>query len=42
MTIVVTATKPGTLTNTATVTGDQLDPNLANNSATATTTVVGG
>jgi uncharacterized repeat protein (TIGR01451 family) len=42
VTIVVTATRPGTLTNTASVTGDQTDPNLANNSATATTIVVGG
>ena len=39
ITIVMTATgKPGPLTNTATVTADQKDPNQANNSATVTTT----
>ncbi len=39
--IVVTTTTPGALTNTAKVSGDQTDPNPANNSATATTTVLG-
>jgi uncharacterized repeat protein (TIGR01451 family) len=39
--IVVTATTPGTLTNTATVSGNESDPNPLNNSATETTTVVG-
>jgi uncharacterized repeat protein (TIGR01451 family) len=42
VTIVVTATKPRTLSNTASVTGDQPDPTSADNSSTATTTVVGG
>ncbi|MCA1634493.1 MAG: DUF11 domain-containing protein, partial [Acidobacteria bacterium] len=37
--IVVTASTAGTLTNTATVTGIRPDPSAANNSATATTTV---
>jgi uncharacterized repeat protein (TIGR01451 family) len=41
ITIVVTTTTPGTLTNTATVSGDQTDPNSSNNSATTTTTVIG-
>ncbi len=41
ITIVVTTTTPGTLTNTATVSGNQTDPNPLNNSATATTTVIG-
>jgi uncharacterized repeat protein (TIGR01451 family) len=41
VTIVVTATQPGMLTNTASVSGDQTDPNPANNSATATTIVLG-
>jgi virginiamycin B lyase len=41
ITIGVTATRPATLTNRASVTGDQQDPDPANNSATATTTVVG-
>jgi len=41
ITIGLTATRPATLTNTASVTGDQQDPELANNSATATTTVLG-
>jgi uncharacterized repeat protein (TIGR01451 family)/CSLREA domain-containing protein len=41
ITIVVTATTPGTLTNTATVTGKESDPSLGNNSATAITTVIG-
>lgn len=39
--VVVTVTAPGTITNTATVAGDQGDPNPANNSATARTTVIG-
>ena len=37
--IVVTPKKPGTITNTASVTSDVADPNMANNSATTTTTV---
>jgi uncharacterized repeat protein (TIGR01451 family) len=41
ITIVVTPTTAGTLTNTATVSGDQTDPTPADNSATATTTVLG-
>jgi fibronectin-binding autotransporter adhesin len=41
ITIVVTTTTPGTLTNTATVRGNEADPTLPNNSATATTTVIG-
>jgi uncharacterized repeat protein (TIGR01451 family) len=41
ITIVVTATTPGTLTNTAKVNGNETDPDSSNNSATATTTVVG-
>jgi uncharacterized repeat protein (TIGR01451 family) len=41
ITIVVTTTTPGTLTNTATVRGNESDPTLPNNSATATTTVIG-
>jgi uncharacterized repeat protein (TIGR01451 family) len=41
VTIVVTPTTLGTLTNTASVTGDQADPTPADNSATATTTVLG-
>jgi uncharacterized repeat protein (TIGR01451 family) len=41
ITIVVTTTTPGTLTNTATVSGNETDPNPLNNSATATTTVIG-
>jgi uncharacterized repeat protein (TIGR01451 family)/CSLREA domain-containing protein len=41
ITIVVTATTPGTLTNKASVLGKEPDPNPANNSATATTTVIG-
>ena len=39
MTIVVTPTVTGFLNNTATVTGDQLDPNTGDNTATVTTTV---
>jgi uncharacterized repeat protein (TIGR01451 family) len=41
ITIVVTTTTPGRLTDTATVTGNESDPNPLNNSATATTTVIG-
>jgi uncharacterized repeat protein (TIGR01451 family) len=41
ITIVVTTTTPGTLTNTATVRGNEADPIPPNNSATATTTVIG-
>jgi uncharacterized repeat protein (TIGR01451 family)/CSLREA domain-containing protein len=41
VTIVVTATTPGTLSNTASERGNEPDPNPANNSATATTTVLG-
>jgi uncharacterized repeat protein (TIGR01451 family) len=41
VTIVVTTTQPGTLTNTATVVGNEIDLNIANNSATETTTVIG-
>jgi uncharacterized repeat protein (TIGR01451 family) len=41
ITIVVTTTTPGTPTNTATVSGNETDPNPLNNSATATTTVIG-
>jgi uncharacterized repeat protein (TIGR01451 family) len=41
ITIVVTATTPGTLINTAKVSGNEIDPDPSNNSATATTTVVG-
>jgi uncharacterized delta-60 repeat protein/uncharacterized repeat protein (TIGR01451 family) len=41
VTIIVTTTTPGTVSNTATVGGNETDPNPANNSATATTTVIG-
>jgi uncharacterized delta-60 repeat protein/uncharacterized repeat protein (TIGR01451 family) len=41
ITIVVTATTPGTVTNTAKVSGNETDPDSSNNSATATTAVVG-
>jgi uncharacterized repeat protein (TIGR01451 family) len=41
ITIVVTATTPGTVTNTAKVNGTETDPDSSNNGATATTTVVG-
>jgi uncharacterized repeat protein (TIGR01451 family) len=41
ITIVVTATTLGTLTNTAKVNGNETDPDSSNNSASATTTVVG-
>jgi uncharacterized repeat protein (TIGR01451 family) len=37
--IVVTPTAAGTITNTASVSGSQADPNSANNTSTATTTV---
>ncbi len=37
--IVATPTVPGTITDTATVAGDQFDPDPANNTATETTTV---
>jgi len=40
--LTVTPDAAGTLTNTATVSGTQPDPNTANNSATATTTVNAG
>jgi hypothetical protein len=39
ITIVVRATKPGTLTNTATVLGNETDPNPSDNSATVSTSV---
>jgi uncharacterized repeat protein (TIGR01451 family) len=39
VTIQVTPTTPGMIINTVTVTGDQFDPNLANNTASITTTV---
>jgi uncharacterized repeat protein (TIGR01451 family) len=39
--IVVTTTKPGTLTNTATVSGNEQDANPLNNTATAAATVIG-
>ncbi len=39
VTIVVTPTEAGILTNTATVTGDQADPNMSDNFATINTTV---
>jgi uncharacterized repeat protein (TIGR01451 family) len=41
ITIIVTTTTPGMLSNTATVRGNEVDPNPLNNSATATTTVIG-
>jgi uncharacterized repeat protein (TIGR01451 family) len=41
ITIVVTTTTPGTITNTAIVSGNESDPTSSNNSATATTTVIG-
>jgi uncharacterized repeat protein (TIGR01451 family) len=40
VTIVVKPTRKGTVTNTASATADSPDPNQANNSATATTTVL--
>ncbi len=39
VTIVVIPNSPGTITNTATVSGNEPDPNSANNSASASTTV---
>jgi uncharacterized repeat protein (TIGR01451 family) len=39
VTILVVPTRPGRLTNTASVTGNELDPNPANNTASVTTTV---
>jgi uncharacterized repeat protein (TIGR01451 family) len=39
LTIVVTSTNSGTIFNTANVTGDQADPNSANNSASVSTVV---
>src|SRR5262249_48331217 len=42
ITIVVTTTTAGTLTNTATVRGSETDPNPHNNSDTAITSVIGG
>ena len=39
VTILVKPTAKGTITNTATVSAQQADPNTSNNSATATTTV---
>jgi uncharacterized repeat protein (TIGR01451 family) len=41
VTIVVTPTTKGTLSDTATISGDQTDPTPGNNSATATTLVLG-
>jgi uncharacterized repeat protein (TIGR01451 family) len=41
ITIVVTATTPGTVTNTAKVSGNETDPDSSNNSSSATTIVVG-
>jgi uncharacterized repeat protein (TIGR01451 family) len=41
ITIVVTTTTPGTLTNTARVSGNETDPDSSNNSASVTTTVLG-
>lgn len=38
--IVVATTAVGTITNTATVTGNEMDPNNANNAATQTTAVI--
>jgi uncharacterized repeat protein (TIGR01451 family) len=39
ITIVIRPTEPGTITNTASVTGNQPDPNNANNSASSDTTI---
>jgi uncharacterized repeat protein (TIGR01451 family) len=39
ITLFLTATRAGTLTSNATVTGNEFDPNLGNNTATANTTV---
>lgn len=41
-TIVTTPTAPGQVANSVTVAGTQNDPNVTNNAATATTTVIGG
>ena len=41
ITIVVTTTTPGTLTNTARVSANETDPDPTNNSAIATTSVIG-
>ncbi len=41
ITLTVTADQVGTITNTATVSGDQEDPNIGNDSATEETTVLG-
>ena len=41
ITIIVTTTTPGTLTNTAAVRAKEADPNPDSNNATATTTVIG-
>jgi uncharacterized repeat protein (TIGR01451 family) len=41
ITIVVTTTTPGTVGNTATVSGNEADPNPGNNTATTTTKVIG-
>jgi uncharacterized repeat protein (TIGR01451 family) len=41
VTIVVTTTTPGKLINTATVSGNEFDPNQGNNTAATTITVVG-
>jgi uncharacterized repeat protein (TIGR01451 family) len=40
ITVVVTPNQTGTATNTATVSANESDPNLANNSASATTTIL--
>ncbi len=37
--VVVTPTRPGTIVNTASIAGDEVDPNAANNSSSATTAV---
>ena len=41
-TVVVIPTATGVITNTASVSGDELDPDSTNNTATSQTTVVGG
>ncbi len=41
VTIIVTPNTPGGITNTATVAGNEADPNTANNTAQAVTTVLG-
>jgi uncharacterized repeat protein (TIGR01451 family) len=40
VTILVVPLRPGTLTNTATVSGNEFDPNLANNTATSITIAI--